>query len=162
MKCMICGGVVRAKRGTHRYDESGLKGIVLCNVEVRRCAACDETEVAIPAIDGLHRLIARTLILKHERLTGAEIRFLRKHLGLTGVAMAARMGVTPETVSRWENAAVTMDAPAEKLLRLMVAHTEPITDYEKELSQVAIGKQRPLKATARLDQQHGWLLKRTA
>jgi len=152
---------MKAAKGEHRYDESGLKGILLCGIEVRRCE-CGETEVAIPAIANLHRLIARTLILKHDRLTAEEIRFLRKHVGLTGVGLSAHLGVTPETVSRWENSAVQMDLPAERLLRFMVARKEPIDDYEKELPQVAIGKRRPLRATANLDREHGWVLKKTA
>jgi len=154
---------MKATRGEHRYDESGLKSIVLRGVEIRRCGDCNETEVAIPALEDLHRLIARTLILKHDRLAAEEIRFLRKHLGFTGVEMASYIGVTPESVSRWENNAAKMEAPAEKLLRLLIARKEPIESYEKELPQVALGKlRRPLRATARLDREHGWMLKRTA
>jgi putative zinc finger/helix-turn-helix YgiT family protein len=163
MKCTQCDGAMKVtKDARHRYDESGLKNILLMGVEVRRCDECGEIEVAIPALEQLHQLLARTLILKHDRLTADEIRFLRKHLGLTGVGMAARMGVARETVSRWETGAGKMDAPAERLLRMMVATTEPMTDYAKELEQVAIGASRPLKATAKRDAEHGWRLKRTA
>jgi transcriptional regulator with XRE-family HTH domain len=41
------------------------------------------------------------------------------------------MGVTPETVSRWESAenAKPMGGTAERLLRLAVAHGQPIDEY---------------------------------
>ena len=39
------------------------------------------------------------------------------------------MGVTPESVSRWENDREQMSAVADRLLRLMVATKAPVSDY---------------------------------
>ena len=66
---------------------------------------CGEHEVAIPRIEDLHRTIAQAVIAKRERLTPAEIRFLRKFLGWSGADFAAHVGTTPETVSRSKTAA---------------------------------------------------------
>jgi hypothetical protein len=45
------------------------------------------------------------------------------------------MGVAPETVSRWESveAAKPMGGTAERLLRLAVAHGQPIEQYPIEM-----------------------------
>ena len=39
------------------------------------------------------------------------------------------MGVSAETVSRWENGSATMGSPAERLLRLATLSREPAADY---------------------------------
>jgi putative zinc finger/helix-turn-helix YgiT family protein len=98
-------------------------------VEVRRCPKCGAEEVAIPRIEALHRLIAQTVIRHPHRLTPAEIKYLRKWLGWSGVDFARHMGTTPETVSRWEQGRVPMSPQADRLLRLMVTTRAPATDY---------------------------------
>jgi putative zinc finger/helix-turn-helix YgiT family protein len=106
-------------------------------MEVSRCAKCGKTEVAIPAIEDLHRVIGRSVILKLERLMPEEIRFLRKHLGLSQADLGAHLGVSLESVSRWENGA-TMGVPAKRLLRFIVARRDPVQKYEQELERVAL------------------------
>ena len=83
----------------------------------------------LPKIELLHRTIAIALISKHPRLTAAEVRYLRKYLGWSGTDFAKHMGVTPESVSRWENDREQMSAVADRLLRLMVATKAPVTEY---------------------------------
>jgi hypothetical protein len=61
MTCMDCGGALKVTRAPYRYRDSGLPGIVLLGVEVRRCQKCGAEEVAIPPIEELHRLIAQAL-----------------------------------------------------------------------------------------------------
>jgi len=107
----------------------GLPGITLQGVEVSRCGKCGEYEVAIPRIEELHRSIAQTVISKKERLTPAEIRFLRKHLGWTGAEFAAHFGAARETVSRWENGSAPMGPTADRLLRMIVANPPAATSF---------------------------------
>jgi len=139
MKCMTCGkGELKVSRENHRYTESGLSNVTLLGVEVRRCPKCGDVEVAIPRIAQLHRAIAFVLAGQRAKLTGAEVRFLRKYLGRSGADFAAMIGVTPETVSRWENDREPMGATAERLLRLMVVRDKPIDEYPNErLAEVA-------------------------
>jgi putative zinc finger/helix-turn-helix YgiT family protein len=156
MKCMECGGSVTTKREDVKYDFSGLPGVTLKNIEVSRCAECDEYEMAIPRIEELHGLIAGVLIAKRSRLTPEEIRFLRKLLGWSGADFAKAMGTTPETVSRWENGATAMGVQADRLLRLTVAHLKPIDDYgEDQLRNTALTKARPVKLGLRATAK-GW------
>ena len=132
MKCSECGTAMRTRKENYRYDECGLRNITLVGVEVTRCARCGNFEVAIPRIEGLHRLIARLLIEKMTRFRGEEVRFLRKGLGWSGADFARHMGVAEETVSRWENDATPIGPQADRLLRLMVAHGRLTMQYATE------------------------------
>jgi len=112
---------MKVTRERYRYEESGLPGLFLDNVEVRRCHGCGEREVSIPDMEGLHRAIAKCLVEKKPSLTGSEIRFLREFLDLTAVALAAQMGIDAATLSRWENDVQNPAATADRLVRMMVA-----------------------------------------
>ena len=147
---------MRTKRENYRYDASGLKGLVLVNVEVSRCQKCGETTVAIPRIEDLHRAIAGTLVRKPGLLDADEIRFLRKYLGWSGVDFASHMGAAPETVSRWESGKITMGPIADRLLRLMVVTTVPVRDYSVDQLR-GIGKGTAKQAAMRLKASRtGW------
>ena len=129
MRCVQCGGPMVVTGDTHRYDESGLPDVVLKGVETRSCKNCGEREVAIPNIEGLHRALAQALICRASLLTGAEVRFLRKFLGYSGQDFARLMGVTAETVSRWENGKKPLGPVADRTLRLLVLLGHPVEDY---------------------------------
>ncbi len=128
MRCVECRGKLTSERGNVNFDVSGLP-VVLLGVETRVCQSCGEREVVVPNIEGLHRALAELLIRKPRRLAGREIRFLRKSLGWSGVEFAVRIGVRPETVSRWETGTEDIGETADRLLRLMVAHEQPVSDY---------------------------------
>jgi putative zinc finger/helix-turn-helix YgiT family protein len=132
MKCLTCGGQMDTRRENYPYTASGLPYVTLLHVEVSRCHDCGETEVAIPHLEALHRTIAKALVKKRARLAPEEIRFLRKYLGWSGVDFAARMGVTPETVSRWENGGTVIGTTADRLLRLLVVRNVPVQDYSTD------------------------------
>ena len=132
MTCIECGGRVISKKENYRYEACGLRNVTLAGVEVRRCATCGDHEVVIPRIEELHVTLANAIVRHTSRLSSSEVRFLRKYLGYSGVDFAGVMGVSPETVSRWENRKETMGASAERLLRLLVAHKTPIERYPIE------------------------------
>ena len=157
MKCPECGETMKSRREeAYRYKGAGLPNVMLSGVEVRECPSCGEREVVIPRIEELHRVIAGAIITKRPRLTGDEVRFLRKVLGLSGVDFAARVGVDPATVSRWENGHDAIGPQADRLLRLMVAVTPPKTDYALEdLAEIEdVAKPVRLRVEA---QSRGWL-----
>lgn len=133
MKC-ACGGEMKVTVETHHYVESGLSDVYLDGIEVRRCPACGEEEVAIPAIESLHKAIGSALIRKPHRLAGPEVRFLRKLLGWSGEVFASRMGVTPSQASRWQSDAdQPIGAVADRLLRALVVIESPVADYSSEV-----------------------------
>ncbi len=161
MTCTVCGGPMKTRRENYRYESSGLSSVTLQGVEVSRCPKCGETEVAIPAIEQLHRAIAGALIRKRARLAPPEIKFLRKSLGWSGADFALRMGTTPETVSRWEHGKMPMGPAAERLLRLMIAKEAPVADYTVDvLAQLAADGRTPRPVHLGLSRERaGWRAK---
>jgi putative zinc finger/helix-turn-helix YgiT family protein len=148
MTCLVCGADMKTVRENFRYDACGLPGVTLVDVEVSRCPQCGEYEVAIPQIDDLHKAIAQAVIRKTSRLNAAEIRYLRKYLGWSGVDFARHMGATPETVSRWESGATPIGPASDRLLRLMVATRDPVREYPLDALAI-ISREQPNK-TVRL------------
>ena len=129
MKCFECGSEMVEKRETVRDHALGLPNVVLREVPVRRCPKCREYEVVFPQMARLHKFLAGILIRKNTRLTGHEVRFLRKYLGWSGADLARRIGVTPESVSRWENEHEPIGLVPDRTLRLMVALEKPVDNY---------------------------------
>jgi putative zinc finger/helix-turn-helix YgiT family protein len=128
-RCKECSSEMVISREAYRYNESGLPNVVLKDVEIRRCPNCGTQEVPLPRVAELHRAIAVVLVHKSARLLGPEVRYLRKYMGWSGVDFASRMGVNPETVSRWENDKEVISSQSDRLLRLIVARGWPVEDY---------------------------------
>lgn len=84
----------------YHYTESGLRNVWLANGYRIRNVGGDEA-VAIHDVDQLHQVIGRNLARK-PRLTGAELRFLRKEMGLSQNRLAELLGSTEQTISLWE------------------------------------------------------------
>jgi transcriptional regulator with XRE-family HTH domain len=72
------------------------------------------------------------------------------------VDFANLIGVSPETVSRWENKKETMGPSAERLLRMLVVHKLPIQQYPIEtLTQIsAKARLKPISLRPKGD---GWI-----
>jgi putative zinc finger/helix-turn-helix YgiT family protein len=139
MRCDDCGKPVTTERNAvRRYEIGGLPHVELHGVEVTRCEACGKEGIAIPRMGQLHRVLAEAFVTQRRMLAYPEIRFLRKHIGLSAADFSQRMGVARETVSRWETGAQSMGATADRLLRLLVVTHEPtesyaVDDFLKEL-----------------------------
>ena len=133
MKCPECRAEMTAHLvPAYRYTESGLPNVVLHGVTRLECPNGHGGAVSIPRLAGLARVLARAVASGPARLGGAEIRFLRKYLGWSGVDFARTMGVDPATVSRWENDKEPMGPVAERLLRLMAVRGIPVDEYPTE------------------------------
>lgn len=154
-KCVECGAAMSNTIEHVDLPYLSLPGVVLVGIEARRCTQCDTVEYVIPRIEDLNRSIAQALVKKPTRLAGPEVRFLRKYLGWSGRDFASRIGVAPETVSRWENRAMTIGETPDKLLRMFVVHERPVEDYALEqFEQLAKAEGEPL--TLRFDAAHPW------
>ena len=133
MKCDECSGnVVVDRHAVRRYYLGGLPHVELHGVEVERCEGCGNEEVAIPRIGQLHNVLAGIMVKQPRMLAPVEIRFLRKHVGLSTAEFAEMMGVARETVSRWETGAQPMGAVADRLLRVIVLSHPPEESHAVE------------------------------
>jgi putative transcriptional regulator len=155
--CRTCNeGETTTTTETHLYVESGLPNVVLHGVNVRRCPKCGAFEVLLPRVTELHRVIANGIIHKLARLSGAEVKFLRKHLGWSGADLADHMGVDPTTVSAWENERKAFGTSSDRLLRLIVARQAPVEDYSlDELTKIA-DEQEPSRRMEISPRGQGW------
>jgi DNA-binding transcriptional regulator YiaG len=83
----------------------------------------EETGIVVPDVSALEAAIAVARVTLPYKLSGNEIRFLRKAIGMKAVDLAKFLAVDPAHFSRWENesgSAITTNA--ERVLRLRVAH----------------------------------------
>src|SRR6185312_5341640 len=97
-----------------------------------------EEATEVPRIAELHRVVALAVLRKPSRLTGDEVRFLRKFIGWSGSDFARRIGVDPSTVSHWENGKQPIGPASDRLLRMLVVHERQVSDYStEELSAIA-------------------------
>jgi len=121
--CMQCGTEMISAREDWPLED--LPGVTLLGVEVRRCPSCAEYEVVFPRVLQLHQVLAAAILRKRSALVPQEARFLRNILLWSEDDLAQHMGVSPETVSRWETGAEPMAPTADRLLRLLVAPALP-------------------------------------
>jgi len=101
-----------------QYTACGLENVWLANgYKVKTTRYGDA--VAVNDVDGLHKLIAQTLIDKPGRLTGKEFRFLRTQLGLSQEALGVMLDFSENAVSLWERKD-TVPAACDQWLRMSV------------------------------------------
>ena len=84
------------------------------------CRKCSESYVDASALERFELVIADALA-KLGHCTPAAFTFMRKTLGLSGIALAELLGTTPETISRWEHGARGLDRGAFALVAGIVA-----------------------------------------
>lgn len=99
----------------YRYTESGLKNVWLTNGYTIKDTPYGKA-VSIQDIEGLHRAIG-SIIARRPKLTGPELRFLRKEMGMSQKSMADLVGTSEQTVSLWERRGAIPKA-AERLIKL--------------------------------------------
>jgi len=108
-------------KNAYHYTESGLRNIWLANgYTVRKTKYGDG--VSIHDVDGLHRAIAHAVANK-PHLTGAEVRFLRKEMGMSQRGLGELLGVTDQAVALWEKKG-RLPRTADRLLRLIYVEHE--------------------------------------
>jgi DNA-binding transcriptional regulator YiaG len=107
----------------YHYTESGLKNVWLKNGYVVKNTPYGEA-VSIQDVEGLHKLIG-TLITQRPKMSGPELRFLRKELGMSQKALASLVGTSEQNVSLWERRGRITQA-VDRLVKLV--YLESISD----------------------------------
>jgi putative zinc finger/helix-turn-helix YgiT family protein len=139
MKCPSCQQIGQTHKGKYHYTESGLPNVWLLGVEIFECA-CGEKFAFIPCLDDLHKIIAIDLLEKEDQLSGLEIRFLRKHMGLRANDFAKQIGVSSVTVSRWEREETIPPEPIDRLIRFFYASEMKLLDFASKIKVIKFRK----------------------
>jgi putative zinc finger/helix-turn-helix YgiT family protein len=140
--CVIC------RKGTLHPAEISLEREVAghrftTTVHGMKCDACGEEQLKGPDLGRFEREIARSLV--GTAPTGETIRYVRKALGYTGKELGELLGVTIETISRWERELHPIDRQAWALLGLLAVNKE-----QTEAMLRAAGDPSPLPAVVAL------------
>jgi transcriptional regulator with XRE-family HTH domain len=104
----------------YKYALAGLPHVGLVGIVVFECPSGHPSVPQIPRVGELHRVIAEAFIEKPRPLIGAELRFLRKHAGISGQKFAALLRVDPAHLSRVENDKTAMGSSMDQLARAIV------------------------------------------
>ena len=99
-----------------------MHNVVLKNIEVIKCSHCGNEDPIIHRMADLMKQIAQALVEKPYALTGAEIRFLRKYLGMNGADFASLLHSDKTVLSRWENDQVDVGSKSDLLIRAIVCN----------------------------------------
>jgi putative zinc finger/helix-turn-helix YgiT family protein len=106
-------------------------------VPAQVCPACGESYLSGETLRTLERGVAEALARSGAGSPEA-FRYMRKVVGLKAVEVAELFGVTPETVSRWENGERQPEPRAVKLIGALVvehlAGRSDVLDYLRSLS----------------------------
>lgn len=102
------------------YTMCGLNDIYLLN-GFKRHTTPYGTGVAVEKADALHMEIGDYLI-KHRKVLGPkDVKFLRKNMNFTQEDLARCLGVTSQTVARYEKGSTEISGPADRMIRLVYA-----------------------------------------
>ncbi len=141
-KCELCNSEMEVRMATlekpYRYDLSGLDNVLLAGIEVKECSKCDVRVPVIPKVPELHKVIANHLVFKQKLLTGKEIKFLRKNVGIAANRLAALLEIDPAHLSRVESGKTpNLGAAADKLARAVITAASDGEDVRKVLLKLA-------------------------
>ena len=103
----------------HEYDATVELGIPVTLIDA--AIEHEDGSVEIPNLDTLLSTLAVARVLDPGQLVGAEIRFLRHVLDLTGSEFAEKIDLSNKSVvSRWENDRVRPGGFTEKVIRQLI------------------------------------------
>jgi len=149
-RCSECDGVQIPRSGPYRYAITRSWSVVLDNTTHWRCGSCGSEAVDVVAPTRLQCVIASLVIRKKTRLVADEIVFLRRLLDQSSQDMARTLGVTRESVSRWETGKQPIGVVPERLLRVIAALWLPEGEFDfHELAGISEKDNGPLSIRLR-------------
>jgi len=108
-----------AEKPPFHYRACGLDNVYLRSGYEQKIVG-GETYTAVQDADELHTAIAEHLVLRRKLLRGQEVRFLRKFLGWTQADAGDALGVSDQSVARYEKDQVALEGSTDRLFRLYV------------------------------------------
>ncbi|HET9931130.1 MAG TPA: type II TA system antitoxin MqsA family protein [Polyangiaceae bacterium] len=118
-RCAECQSTeLRQGKVEERIEVGGISFIA--DLPALICGECGENFVDGPDLERFDLAVASWLTSQGQR-TPEAFRFARKAIGMRAADLAQLVGVTPETVSRWENGHGAIDVGVFALLGELVA-----------------------------------------
>ena len=109
---------VPERRTRYRYTECGLDNVFIEGIDVSVDDDGDEV-LYIPAVNELHRTIARGIVESETGIAGQELRFLRTTMGLTQAELARHVHHDAQSIARWEKNQTPIQPASEIVIRLL-------------------------------------------
>lgn len=117
----------------YHYTECGLDDVYLVSGYDREETPYGNA-VSVKNADGLHVAIGVYLATEEKALSGKELRFLRKEMGLTQAELGQYVGLDPQTVARWEKDQYPITGAADLVVRLLyLDHVGKLPDSVRDL-----------------------------
>jgi transcriptional regulator with XRE-family HTH domain len=123
VKCTHCGGASSSQSIVAAYEADGLgapfKVVLEHAVKVGKCAKCGNVlGTYIPDMKGLFHAVVFSRALEPRKLSGPEVRFMRKAMGWKAKDLAKHLGISAEYLSHCESGRKAMALTTEKLFRI--------------------------------------------
>src|SRR3989339_1757965 len=96
----------------YHYNECGLDNIYLSN-GFKFMKTPRGNSISIHDIDGLHKAIGLYLATSKKDLSKKEIRFLREEMLMSQPTLGRLLGVSEQSVRRWETGKTEIPKPSE-------------------------------------------------
>lgn len=99
------------KKEPLHYTDCGLDNIFLMNGYDYH-EVDEDRYLSVSDIDGLHKAIGLHIVLYKKAPTPQEMRFLRTEMHLSQADLASKLGVTDQSIARWEKGHCEVPGPA--------------------------------------------------
>jgi len=118
LACAMCATEMRPSRGALTLPVNG-EAIRVAGIPHLRCPSCGDTVTDFARTGALWERAFARYRARHRLLGPAEIRALRRRLGLTQAGLAHLLRLGANTVSRWEAGRNVQTGAMDVLLRLL-------------------------------------------
>lgn len=127
-QCPMCGKRAMAQTRDPVEEEVSGRRYLVEGIVRNVCRACGEEFFGAGQMDEITRCAVSAARADLGRLSSDEIREMRLELGLTQADLEAQLGVSAGTVGRWERGLVLQGATADRLMGVIRAHPELLTE----------------------------------
>jgi len=134
--CSNCGETAKIVRKNYCFEEMGIP-VELQKINVIECSHCGNVDPVIPNMDGLMHVLALAVVCTPCKLSGEEVRFLRKYANKSAREFSRFLHINHTHLSKIENGKTEIGASLDKLIRLMVVNLNPeLKDAIKDLMEL--------------------------
>ena len=128
MKCIECGHETEGRLQDRELRLDLPYHVVVADSPVLVCPNCGAEYPGMSAPAATFASLARWIAQRPGRLQASEVRFLRNALAWSQGELGRRLGVAPETISRWENGKKPVGYQSELALRFLVIAGTKVAD----------------------------------